>query len=381
MTRQEFIFSRQYPVRLYRHVVFWVALYSFSVLTYFHDFLEKIGLAKWMLLEAGENVFHVTTQMIFCYGVLYMLVPVFFNRKRYIAFVCSLVVFSTAVYFLYYFEHDIFFRKLHGYVGLPFRTPALIYWFTLISFFTYFPISTSLALAIKMLKNWYSKQLENQLLVRENANAELQLLKAQIHPHFLFNTLNNIYSFTLDKSPRSPALVKKLSATLNYMIHECEAPLVPLKKEIAMINDYMELEKVRYGSRLKMEIAIQGSLENKMITPLLLIPFIENSFKHGTSQMLQRPWIKLSINVDDDSLSFRLSNSKPSTTSVPSVKSGIGLTNVKKRLALIYPMRYQLDIEAATDDFSVAMKIPVALLHTAEQKEEKKTGSYGTLKI
>lgn len=359
MTRQAFIFSRKFPDRIYRHIVFWLSLYTFSLLTYFHDFLEKIGFAKWMLLEAGENAFHIFTQMIFCYGILYLLVPYFFNKKKYFLFVVSLFVFSVAVYFFYYFEHTIFFRRLHTLVGLKFRPPVLVYWFTLISFFTYFPISTGLALSIKMLKNWYVKQLEHQLLIRENANAELQLLKAQIHPHFLFNTLNNIYSFTLDRSPRSPVLVKKLSATLRYMIQDCEATYVSLKKEMNMISDYMELEKVRYGSRLNMEVLIQGDLQNKLITPLLLIPFIENSFKHGTSQMLQQPWIKLFITVEENALLFELSNSRPATPITPAIKSGIGLANVKKRLALIYPQRHQLNINSSADAFTVTMRVPV----------------------
>ncbi|MEO6549928.1 MAG: histidine kinase [Ferruginibacter sp.] len=363
MSMQEFIFANTLPQRLYRHIVFWVTLYIFSLLTYFHDFLEKLGFAKWMLLQSCEVFLHVVTQMLFCYAVLYYLRPVFLNRKKYSAFTIAIAGLSVVVYFIYYWEHIYFFRAIHAYVGLKFRPPAIVYWFTLISLITYFPISTGLALAIKMLKDWYNKQMENERLIQENVSAELQLLKAQIHPHFLFNTLNNIYSFTLDKSPRSTVLVEKLSGTLHYMINDCEAALVPLSKEIEMIKDYVELEKVRYGSRLKMELDINGKVDDKMITPLLLIPFIENSFKHGASQILEHPWIRLLVTVTGNYFSFELSNSKPSANVSKLIKSGIGLNNVKKRLELLYPTQYKLDIKSTAEVFSVSMQIPLETFH------------------
>jgi sensor histidine kinase YesM len=324
--------------------------------------METIGFQNWVLLEVVEVFLHTITQVLFCYPVLYYLLPVFLNRKKYASFFAGLVLLSVVVLAIYYVEHIFLFKGIHDLVGLKFRAPALVYWFTLISFVTYFPVSTGLALGIKILKNWHIKQTENHLLIRENANAELQLLKSQIHPHFLFNTLNNIYSFTLDKSPKSPELVKKLSATLHYMIEDCEALLVPLQKEIDIITDYIQLEKVRYGSRLKVDVNITGKLDHKLVTPLLLIPFIENSFKHGTSQMLLHPWIKMKIIVGDNDLCFELSNSKPSTTAYRKEKSGIGLSNVKKRLDLLYPLRHKLHTWCSPDVFYAELKVPIEVI-------------------
>ncbi|MEJ7830813.1 MAG: histidine kinase, partial [Segetibacter sp.] len=191
MTKEDFIFTKKFPQRLYRHVAFWLTYYLFSLLTLFHDGMEQLGFKKWAILSASEIFFHVLTQILFCYAMLYFLLPKFWNRKRYMAFTLGLILLSFYVYWLYYLEHDIIFRALHTQAGMKFRPPDIVRWFTLISFFTYFPISAGLTIAIKTLKNFYLKQKENQLLTRENANAELQLLKAQIHPHFLFNTLNN----------------------------------------------------------------------------------------------------------------------------------------------------------------------------------------------
>ena len=201
---------------------------------------------------------------------------------------------------------------------------------------------------------------EKLTLIKENANAELQLLKAQVHPHFLFNTLNNIYSFALTKSPKTGGLVLKLSDTIRYMLNECEAELVPLEKELKMIEDYIGLEKVRYGSRLNMEVTIKGNYQNKFIAPLLLIPFVENSFKHGASKILKHPWIKMDIEVKEDSLLFNLTNSKPLKTNAVNSNNGIGLKNVQKRLELLYPRQYELKINSTDDVYSVQMEIPLS---------------------
>ena len=166
---------------------------------------------------------------------------------------------------------------------------------------------------IKLVKRWWLKQKETEQLAKEKTKAELQLLKAQVHPHFLFNTLNNIYFFTLTNSTQAPVMIKKLSGMLHYILNECNLPLVPLEKEIKMIRDYMALEKIRYAEQMQMTIDIKEDHDSKMIAPLLLIPFVENSFKHGASKMITQPWVKLTISIEEDRLHFIIMNSKPST--------------------------------------------------------------------
>lgn len=205
---------------------------------------------------------------------------------------------------------------------------------------------------------------ERELLAQENANAELQILKAQIHPHFLFNTLNNIYSFTLNKSPKAGEMVLQLSDMIKYMINDCEEEFVSLNKELKMMSDYIELEKVRYGSRLDIQLEITGDYNTKIIAPLLMIPFVENSFKHGTSKMLRDPWIKLFIQADENLLHFSLANSKPADEIVNG-KGGIGLNNVKKRLELLYPSNHLLTIESTVNTFTVNMQIPLQQMSEA----------------
>ena len=330
MTKEDFIFTEKIPQRLYRHIVFWLLYYFFSLVTCFHDGLEKIGFQKWMALQSLEVSLHVITQMFFCYAVLYVLLPKYLLQKKYIAFIISMVLLSILIYWLYYLEHITLFKAIHSMIGIKFRPPDIVKWFTLISFFTYFPISTGLAIAIKLLKSFYIKQKENQLLTRENANAELQLLKAQIHPHFLFNTLNNIYSFTLSKSSEAPALVEKLSDTIHYMITDCKTDTVQLQKELKMLEDYIGLEKVRYGERLELSLDITNDYQNKSIAPLLMIPFVENCFKHGSSMTLGKQWIRLKITLHNDVLDFNLSNSKPLQPAPAKTKMELALAMLKK---------------------------------------------------
>jgi len=161
-------------------------------------------------------------------------------------------------------------------------------------------------------------------LQEETTDAEMQLLKAQLQPHFLFNTLNNIYSFALNDSPYAAILVEKLSHTMQYMMAECQAPLVPIENELKMIMDYMALEKVRYGDRIDIHIEITGKAASKSIALLLLIPFAENCFKHGTSKILRDSWIRLFFEIKDKTLAFSIVNSKPRSDLAPSLKPYTG---------------------------------------------------------
>ncbi|WP_052308524.1 sensor histidine kinase [Solitalea canadensis] len=219
------------------------------------------------------------------------------------------------------------------------------------------PTLFGLAAVIKFGKHWYQKQKERELLIKEKLKAELQLLKAQIHPHFLFNTLNNIYSFILTSNPNASGLILKLSNLLRYILTECNQPKVPLVKELKMIENYMELEKIRYGERLNMQVTVVGNPENKSIAPLLLLPFIENSFKHGASNVLQNPWIELNLIITDQNLSMELVNSQVAVSQAYDKNNGIGLANVQKRLNLLYGNQHTLKISTEREVFKIQLTV------------------------
>ena len=362
-------FSDDRSVRWKRHFFFWliVLLYHFARISMMFPVINKNSFLS--LLEL-TIFWGLILNIFFSYSIVYYLIPKYFRKKKYWQFAVGIVLVFLIMQFLLQVNSLVIsgtpvIKAIGYYKGMEFLSylrPGFI------RSFGNPPLIFGLFLSLKTLKGWHLEQLKSETLSKENANAELQLLKAQVHPHFLFNTLNNIYSFSLNGSPQAGLLVKKLSGMLSYMIHECEEKLVPLEKELKLIEDYMGLEKVRYGKRLDMQVEIHGDFENRFIAPLLMIPFIENSFKHGTSQMLQHPWIKLEITTVDNQLFLKLSNSKPALVHATNQNMGIGLLNVKKRLQLLYAGKHQLDISSTEDMFTVNMQILLEEKVIAENK-------------
>jgi len=215
---------------------------------------------------------------------------------------------------------------------------------------------TFVAVAIKLLKYWYANQQEQQVLTQEKLKAELNFLKTQIHPHFLFNTLNNLYALTLKKSEMAPEMVLKLSELINYMLYECKEDEVPLAKEIRFIRNYIDIEKMRYGEKLEVDIQVNGNAEARTIAPLMILPFVENCFKHGASEELEHSWVKIDISILTEQLVIKVENNKVQENN-DGKHEGIGIHNVKRRLALIYPNRHDLKILNGTETFLVILTI------------------------
>lgn len=213
-----------------------------------------------------------------------------------------------------------------------------------------------IAAAIKLMKHWYSKEKLSLQLKKENAESQLQVLKAQVHPHFLFNTLNNIYAYTQNTSAVASEMICGLSDILRYMLYECDKPLVPLSQELKMVEEYVKLETVRYGNKLDLHIDLPKDTKGYDIAPLLLLPFVENCFKHGTSNMIDQPWINLTVSLNGDDMTMKVLNSK-SPAGRFTFHKGIGIANVQKRLSLSYPEKHQLLINEEADVYIVILKL------------------------
>ncbi|MEZ0454719.1 histidine kinase [Sphingobacterium thalpophilum] len=208
-----------------------------------------------------------------------------------------------------------------------------------------------IGLVIKFVQMWHERK---QVALQ----SELNFLKSQIHPHFLFNTLNNLYALTLKQSAKSSEVVLGLSDILRYMLYECDSDYVPLRRDIAIIRNYLTLEKLRYGERLDLNFNQSGSIENQIIAPLLMIPLIENAFKHGASEMMEEAWVNIDLDVDMNRLKLKVSNGRPDQTNAPSASCGnIGILNLRKRLELLYPQRHTLTIYEEEDMYLVIMEI------------------------
>jgi hypothetical protein len=200
-------------------------------------------------------------------------------------------------------------------------------------------------------------------LAEEKRMAELNFYKAQVHPHFLFNTLNGIYSESLKKSKTVPDLILKLSELLRFMLYECDKPLIPLSNELKVIRNYVELEELRYGKRLnvKMKLPDANEISAYTISPLIFLGFVENAFKHGVSAQLKDSFIEIEVALNKGLASLIVINSKfENTPDSLGSKKGIGLENIKAQLDLIYPDRYTLIQNEKGNAFVTQLKIPLS---------------------
>jgi len=217
-------------------------------------------------------------------------------------------------------------------------------------------IIPALSTLVRVPLDWIKIQKEKKELITKNIQTELQFLKNQINPHFLFNTLNNLYALTLKKSDYAPEVVLKLSDMMRYMLYECNEKWVPLAKEIQYIKNYVELEKIRLSKKADISVDLEGDPEGMYVAPLLFIPFIENSFKHGLKTSLDGAYIKAKFIIRSETVEFIVKNSRSQMLPgfIPNNKiGGIGLSNVKKRLELLYPDMHRLKTEESPDSYEI----------------------------
>lgn len=228
----------------------------------------------------------------------------------------------------------------------------------IVFFFTTYVIITSL---LKLSKSWFwVSELQRELLEKEKQKTEVELkaLKAQINPHFFFNTLNSIYSMALDKDDRLPNTVLQLSDLMRYFLYKSKDNFIPLEKELTVVNDYIALQKLRSDAQLDIETRVSGEIGDQQIAPLLLITFLENAFKHGAKGGSENTFIRLEIKVEKNKLNFVVENNKGIIDEVNTGEyNGLGLENVKRQLELLYPAKHLLNIKDQPDRFSVALQL------------------------
>jgi LytS/YehU family sensor histidine kinase len=199
------------------------------------------------------------------------------------------------------------------------------------------------------------KQATQQLKI-EKQEAELNYLKSQTNPHFLFNTLNNIYSLARDKSDQAPEAIMRLSKILRFMLYETGGEYISIDQELKIINDYIALEKLRYDASLRVNVNYDVEEMKQAIPPLLLIPLIENAFKHGASETRSQPFVDIHLSVQQRQLTFIVKNSAEKSASEISVKENIGLSNLRRQLQLLYT-DYNLSVKQYDSVFTARLSI------------------------
>ena len=331
------------------HILFWCAVLFFY--TYFFGF----GSADFSYV-LSFSFFLMPITIATTYVSIYKLIPDYLITKHYFMFgLYSLYTFIISAYLIVI---SIFFGLIYlsnfSYDNMAPISKSLLF----VGIAVY--IVVILVSAFKLLKlhlrhtretsKLESKILEAQLKLKEQ---ELNYLKMQIHPHFLFNTLNTMYGFALKKADETPEMILKLSNLLDYLLYQVDKPFVLLSSEIDHINDYIELEKMRFNNTLNIEFVTHGITNDLKIAPMLLIPFVENSFKHGFIKSGELH-IKIRLEYKNQIIYFYIENTS-STNEVAS--RGIGLDNMRKRLDLVYHNKYTLNIDNETDFFKVNLQL------------------------
>ncbi len=341
-----FILSPKY--RIWRHIVFWlVHIIVFTVIFYGSSTVRAAGWGELFL----TSTIWVLPYIVYAYPIMYLFIPQYLLKQKYLQFALVLIIWAVFGWFLNYLFRAHVLIPFRNYLQLPIEGVNRNPW----SPGSYFIMNTMAGFCcmIILFKYWLKKQQDWMQAEKEKVTAELQLLKAQVHPHFLFNTLNNIYSVSLETSPKTSQLILKLSSLLNYILYECKTEHVLLEKEIKVMKDYIDLEKERYANKLEISLNIEGDIKDKYIAPLLVLPFLENAFKHGTSEQLEKPWLSMNLTVIQNTLRCKIANSKNADVTVN--ENGIGIMNVKKRLALLYRNMHELEINNEVDFFVVSI--------------------------
>ncbi len=220
----------------------------------------------------------------------------------------------------------------------------------------------TLGMSIKLTKNWIESQRRQQALEKEKLETELKFLKYQFNPHFLFNSINSIF-FLIHKNPdMASASLAKFSELLRHQLYESNDSLIPIKRELAYLENFIELEKLRQSPDLKTGFNINNDYSPDLgIAPFILMTFVENAFKHVSKHKDSQNWIKMDVEFDDMILKMNIANSRADNDSQQVIHyGGIGLKNVQRRLDLLYPERYQLDIQQTADDFRVILELQLA---------------------
>ncbi|APG66505.1 histidine kinase [Tenacibaculum todarodis] len=337
------------------HFIFWIGIY------FFYNYFLGYGSNNVKYVNRF-SLFLMPITIFISYFFLYYLVPTYLVKKKQKLFI---------LYSIYTFIVSFFFIVLSIFFGLVFSdflksediTP-ITKGFLFIILGVYFVIF--IVITFGMFIHNYKQSIKNEDLKNKFLQTQLQLkeqelkfLKMQIHPHFLFNSLNTIYGFALKKADKAPEMILKLSNLLDYILYQVEKPAVLLQDEIDHLKDYVSLEKMRFHDTLNVSISEEGNTENVQIAPMLLIPFVENSFKHGTI-IDGKLKVVISIKIENELLFFKISNS---TLEETSNETGIGLDNIKKRLEMLYPNGHQLKIEQENQLFIVALKVKINSLN------------------
>ncbi len=320
-----------FTTRVVYHTLFWVTLLVFFILI--------DGTQQGFFFTLSNEIINILFFGTIVYFNLFYLIPNYLTKKKFITYSVLLILSAIIITPL---KVIVFYFKFHN---LPEIQAELIRQQNSYFLVTFFIAGSSTIL--KIITDWARQLKERQELHTQTMQSELRFLKSQINPHFLFNTLNNLYALTLKKSDKAPEIVLKLSEMMRYMLYECNEKRVLLTKEVNYLKNYLDLEKLRQGKNVDIHFEVKGEISDQKIAPLMFIPFLENSFKHGLSNQISNAFVNITLEVEQQKVTLFIENSKPESLphQLHKRSGGIGLVNVKRRLNILYPEQYHLEID------------------------------------
>jgi LytS/YehU family sensor histidine kinase len=360
MSLHSFIYSNNPRYRFLRHTLFWtIWIIYLIVIGMMRSGAKMIGFFPFLEYTAIEILIATAVDMLFCYSVLYMLLPRFLFQEKYIGFFLGLCLFllldaALSSYFYTWLINPIRVSWYH--------LPELKYVAVtdLLRSLHSIMMMGSLAMAIRFYKMWNTKKNELYLAKSEKMSKELKFVDTYIQPSFLPIMLRKIYAFSFSTANRVPEMIEKLQNIMSYLIDECNRPSVPLSREIDSIKDFIQLERLTTATGLTIEFEQQGDPGNLRIVPYLLFPLVENNFHQVNDNINDKNWANISIQIDGTKVKLGLRNSKPVETSNLFNYETVNLQQMRKRLDLLYPGSYKLNIIIEENTFIIQLEIDLS---------------------
>lgn len=320
---------------------------------WFNSYFPSVTVGERVWLAFKTVLCILPPKVLFAYFLLWA-VGRGLNRSKEIPWLIAATTVALAVA-IFLYRASLFYYTVPIMLKNPWNEMSLFHLSRVLNAFVDISLVAACAVAMKFLRMSWQSRLREKKLLQEKLEAELKFLRTQTNPHFLFNTLNNIYALARKKSDDTADVVMKLSKLLRFMLYESRKQRIPLSVEIRMIEDYLELEKIRYSDRLTIRFDKEIDDASHPIAPLLLLPFIENAFKHGASETRFDSFIHISVILHEGQLDFLIENSKEENGET-TVTDNIGLSNVRRQLELMY-QEHMLEVQNQRDRFSVQLTI------------------------
>lgn len=353
------------------HIIFWAGyhfvwwtLYSGSISKVFESLTAPHGIVKYL----GYVIF----QALGVYFCLYYLIPKFLQKGKYLVFFLStigiIMLMAGVITANYYFASFIGNASVYELFNISPETPITIFKNNALSSCV---AATTLGLSIKLTKNWIASEKHRNAAEKENLATELKFLRSQYNPHFLFNTINSIFVLIHKNQDMASESLAKFSELLRYQLYQCNEPEIDLTQEVNYLKNYIELETLRQDlSNLDLQVALDSSNTSGLqVAPFLLMPFVENAFKHVSHHSDSRNWISIELKINNHRLQLNVSNSKPELSVAKALESsGIGLANVRRRLELLYPNSHKLEVLKSNKEHLVSLEISLKRQVSEENK-------------